>query len=157
MRGLRISPGTDLLVDREGNVFLPDGTPKHQYSIHGYKIVKRKQIAHRVHRLVAAAFLPNSENKSDVNHINGDKTDNRLDNLEWATRTENLYHALRTGLHDNPEKPVIGTCKETGVVVEFISEAEAARNTAALQPNISKCLQGLRRSAGGFEWSFKND
>lgn len=154
MRGLRISPGTDLLVDREGNVFLPDGTPKHQYGRHGYYCVKRNQKAFLVHRLVAKAFIPNPDNKSDVNHINGDKSDNRVSNLEWMTRTENLYHAMRTGLHDNPEKPVVGVCKETGRVVEFVSSSEAARETSAYQPNISKCLMGLRRSAGGFEWSF---
>jgi len=62
--------------------------------LHKYKKVKR----FLVHRLVGGAFIPNIENKPTINHINGIKNDNRLDNLEWATYSENRQHAYDNGL-----------------------------------------------------------
>ena len=64
----------------------------------GYLRVKLLGKTCKVHRLVATAFIPNPENKPTVNHINGIKSDNRVDNLEWATYTENTRHAYDTGL-----------------------------------------------------------
>lgn len=63
----------------------------------------------RVHRVVAATWIPNPEDKPIVNHINGNKLDNRAENLEWCTSSENQLHAYRTGLevplrgNDNPK------------------------------------------------------
>lgn len=64
----------------------------------GYKIIPRRytdNTRERIHRLIAAAFLPNPENKKEVNHIDGDKGNNVLSNLEWATHQENMLHVRR--------------------------------------------------------------
>ena len=62
-----------------------------------------KQLKYLVHRLVAQTFLENTDNKKTVNHKNGDKTDNRVDNLEWATLSEQHKHAYTNGLRVAPK------------------------------------------------------
>ena len=79
----------------------------------------------RVHRLVAETFIPNSNSVLQVNHIDGDKHNNRADNLEWITKSENMNHAYRTGLqskvHQGKVRSVI--CLNDGNFFNTISEA----------------------------------
>lgn len=86
-----------------------DGTVISEYRVklkpqdaRGYDRVRVQGRLQYVHRLVAQAFIPNPENKPEVNHKNGNKRDNRASNLEWCTRAENIQHADRTGLRVMP-------------------------------------------------------
>lgn len=93
------------LVSRDGRVWCIRINLLLRPSTHpqGYKLVglwspaEAKQRSHRVHRLVAQAFIPNPEGKPEVNHIDLDKANNRAENLEWATPHENSLHSAATG------------------------------------------------------------
>lgn len=87
-------------VSNLGRVMSTNGKPKiltPQTNYLGYKYmnltIDGKNVKPKLHRLVALAFLPNPENKTDVNHIDRDKSNNRLDNLEWTTHKENMRHS----------------------------------------------------------------
>ena len=147
----------------------------------GYELVnlslKGKQKTYQLHRLIALTFLDNPNDLPQINHKNGDKTDNRIENLEWCTGAYNIqYHynpeaAQKRGVdatakthyqkkessgtsrkgHNN--KKVI--CIETGVIYD--SGAQCARELGLDASHISKVCRGLAKTHGGYHFEFKEE
>lgn len=139
----------------------------------GYKIVslskRNKAKSFRVHRLVGAEFIPNLENKGDINHRDGNKANNYFENLEWATRKENINHAWSNGLNENIRKARIKYGKEAAKAMQkahqkkvicietgktYFSMKDAAEFAKVHPSSISQVLRGISKTSGGFTWKF---
>lgn len=107
-----------------------------------------------VHRLVANAFLDGTG--EEINHKNGNKTDNRASNLEWCTHGQNLKHAFENGLRNDDVSPkrIIAKNAETGETIEFPSIYKAARFLGISQGNICMCCKGMRPMASGYLFEY---
>ena len=117
-----------------------------------------KTKAFSVHRLVAEAYIPNPDNKPQVNHKNEVKTDNYINNLEWVTHKENCNYGthnerISEKLKKVKCKPVL--CVELNKVFESTLAAEA--ETGVSNSNISSVCNGRRKTAGGYHWQYTED
>lgn len=143
--------------------------PNGSYTHDGYnKFVLQKggkQKRFMVHRLVALHFIPNPENKETVNHKDGNKLNNNVENLEWATRSENELHSFRVlgkvayqpmkgrfGKEHNRSRSVVQVSLDGFFLAEYGSILEASRVTGVNPSNITMCHKGIRPTAGGYKW-----
>ena len=132
---------------------------------------RQKSKTARIHRLVAEAFITNPNDLPEVNHINGNKQDNRIENLEWVSASENVRHAIKTNpkmltglfFHNVIEraKPVIQLTMSGEYVKKYPSAQFAGRITGICSRNIHQVCSKTefspgrcRKQAGGFRWEF---
>ena len=125
--------------------------------INGYKRVALKQkYKYSIHRLIAVNFIPNPENKPCINQINGIKTDNRIENLEWVTNSENSIHAYRVLKCNRMVKGVYQYDMAGTLINTFKSITEAEGVTGINNSMISRAASGKRSHTHNFKWSYIN-
>ena len=128
----------------------------------GYLQVQLYKKKCSVHRILAETFIDNPDNKSYINHRNGIKTDNRLENLEWCTASENVQHAYDTGIHKklfgkehHNSKKINQYDLEGNFIRTWDSVSEARKKLKA--NHISECCKGKRNKTGGYIWRYADE
>lgn len=137
----------------------------------GYKIVAlSNRKIYRAHRIIALTFIENPEGNPVVNHINHNKQDNRIENLEWVTYSYNSKHSyFDNNRQESTQKwvkkvqPLAAEKSKTKVVqydlnnnliAVFNSQREASEKTGVCRSSITRCCTNKRKTAGGYKWKY---
>lgn len=115
---------------------------------------KGKTKTFRVHQLVAKAFIPNPENKPYVNHIDGNKVNNSVSNLEWCTCSENNLHNHKIGLTNGHKRKIIQYDLEMNELNKFNTIKDASNKLNICYSSIKAVLYEKQNTAGGFIWKY---
>lgn len=103
-----------------------------------------------VHRFVAETFIPRVPGKNDVNHIDGNKANNRVNNLEWVNRKENMRHCREVLKKETGKAKVPVICIETGETFESLAAASVTKGINLA--HLCQVVNGHRHTTGGFHW-----
>ena len=155
----RLDKYIDVKISNVDKVLKRGKILKPAYNKYGYLTVNLykngKEANFFVHRLVARAFIPNPENKPEVNHKDEVKSNNYRTNLEWMTTKENINYGTHTKRSaEKQSKKVYQYDLHGNLIKEWSSVAEAGRNGFD-NANISKCCLGKRKFHKGFIWSYE--
>lgn len=165
----------DYIITRDGNVISPSGKVLNaRVSKNGYLRVIINGKDYYIHRLVANAFIPNEDNKLELDHINGNKKDNRVENLRWVTRVENMNNQLtvdkisraivgkkrskesidrqRKTIKSKNNYVIVQLNKNNQIIATYDSIADASFCTNLCASDIGRCCSGKRLSCGGYKW-----
>lgn len=140
---------------------VPEIIMKHKDNGRGYRVLDLnkdgKRYCCKVHRLVAIAFIPNPENKPEVNHEDSDKTNNWDTNLTWVTPSENSCHAYKNDNKPRPNlnKRVAQLDKDGNTIAEFESAKAGALAVGGYRSDdVARVTRGERKSFKGFGWKY---
>lgn len=161
----KISDEYDAFVSNFGRI-KTNGNPHYgtlmedgYYCSNLFNKIKKKRLKFRIHRLVCQAFLPNPENKPIVNHKDENRSNNKLENLEWMTNQENINHSLDLNdrIKTNSRSRTVLQIQNGIVINEFPSINQAAIQTDFSNTFIRDRCNGRTKQSGDFVWEFKTD
>lgn len=117
-----------------------------------------------VHRIVAEAFIPNTENKPYIDHINTLRSDNRVENLRWCTRQENMNNPLTLVKHKQKmlgngcnNKPIVQLSTDNSLLGVYKSITSASKQLGYNNGYIGQCCNGQREKMYGYQWQYVED
>lgn len=157
LKQIQIEGLEDYLVSNNGDVYKKVSTSSLRGGYKSFNAYKTNK-SYKVHQLVAKTFIPNNdENKIIVNHKDGNKLNNNVDNLEWTTASENVQHAIDTGLITVTKRKIY-QCDLDGNIIKIHDTIRGAGKETGIDPaGIAKVCKGTRVTAGGYKWKFVDE